>query len=231
MPAVCGRLESCHAPGAAPRQQPNKNLKRLVLAKSALLTASIALILFAATAHAQQADITIGGSIALASKSRSASEAFLPPPEKGGTYASFTADVLLRHRYGLNVETAVRTHQGDYDGIEKYRPILTDVNAFYQPRIRKKIGGDFMAGIGVVNNVFYLPGGSSCASGATECFTSDNHFYEHLSGGVRYYVWHRLTNVFVRPEIHYYHIQNNREFHSDNFFRAGVSIGYTFGAH
>jgi hypothetical protein len=49
---------------------------------------------------------------------------------------------------------------------------------------------------------------------------------EDLGGGIRYYVWHHL---FVRPEIHYYHIQNNVEFNTDNLFRVGASIGYTIG--
>ena len=49
---------------------------------------------------------------------------------------------------------------------------------------------------------------------------------EDLGAGVRYYVWHHF---FVRPEVHYYHIQNNVEFNSDNVFRVGASIGYTIG--
>jgi hypothetical protein len=33
----------------------------------------------------------------------------------------------------------------------------------------------------------------------------------------------------VRPEVHYYHIQNNLEFYSNNIVRAGATVGYTFG--
>jgi hypothetical protein len=51
---------------------------------------------------------------------------------------------------------------------------------------------------------------------------------EHLGGGLRYYFWRQF---FIRPEIHYYLIQNNVEFHSDNLFRASASIGYTFSRH
>jgi hypothetical protein len=43
--------------------------------------------------------------------------------------------------------------------------------------------------------------------------------------------------VFIRPEIHYYHIQNNNNnlsdngfnFNSNNVFRVGASIGFTLG--
>ena len=48
----------------------------------------------------------------------------------------------------------------------------------------------------------------------------------HFGVGIRYYFW---RNVFARPEAHYYIIPNNVEFHSDNVFRVGASIGHTFG--
>jgi hypothetical protein len=112
---------------------------------------------------------------------------------------------------------------------ETYRPIFTDVNALFQPRIGAKLGLDLLAGIGVVTTRFNVPSASSCSSGNGGCtyYSGGNHFMEHLEGGIRYYVWRQ---VFVRPEIHYYHIQNNVEFHSPNVFRAGVSLGYTFGS-
>ena len=54
-------------------------------------------------------------------------------------------------------------------------------------------------------------------------------FEKDFGAGFRYYVWHRLAGVFVRPEAHYYHVQNNQGFNSSNVFRLGASIGYTFG--
>ncbi|HXP43815.1 MAG TPA: outer membrane beta-barrel protein [Candidatus Acidoferrales bacterium] len=184
--------------------------------------------LFAALAHSQQIDIAVGGGILLASKNPSASEAFLPPVEKGGTYLNVSADVLLRKRIGLNLETSWRDKQAHYDAFETYRPILTDVNALFQPKLSRKFGLDLLAGLGIASNRFYIPGNTACGPGATTCFTSSDHFMEHLSGGLRYYFWHQF---FIRPEIHYYRIQNNVEFHSDNLFRASASIGYTFGGH
>ena len=52
---------------------------------------------------------------------------------------------------------------------------------------------------------------------------------EDFGAGFRYYVWHHLPHVFVRPEAHYYHVHNNQGFNSSNVFRIGASIGYTFG--
>ncbi len=135
----------------------------------------------------------------------------------------------FKHHLGFNVETAWSFHQVNYDGYETYRPVFTDVNALYQPQITKKIGLDLMGGIGVASTRFYLA--SSCGTPGCVNFTSSNHFMEDLSAGVHYYVWHRLPHVFVRPEAHYYHIQNNFEFHSDNVVRLGASVGYTFGQH
>jgi hypothetical protein len=110
-----------------------------------------------------------------------------------------------------------------------YRPIFTDFNALFQPRLGKKIGLDLMAGVGAASTRFSIPSASSCTlpSGGCITYTGSNHFMEHISGGVRYYVWRQ---VFVRPELHYYHIHDNFEFHSDHVFRAGASVGYTFGS-
>ena len=53
------------------------------------------------------------------------------------------------------------------------------------------------------------------------------HFLVDAGAGIRYYVW---GHVFVRPEVHYYHIMNNSDFFSSgNIFRVGASIGYTIG--
>ena len=176
----------------------------------------------------QQFDVFIGGST-LFSSSPSASTNFLPE-ESGGLYINLGGDaVFLRHRLGINVESAWRATQGVYlSGVENYRPVLTDFNLLFQPRLGKRLGLDITGGIGAGSTRFYAPG-PSC-SGCIN-YVSTDHFMEHLGGGIRYYVW---RHVFVRPEVNYYHIQNNTNavdngFSSDNLFRAGASVGYTFG--
>jgi hypothetical protein len=84
-----------------------------------------------------------------------------------------------------------------------------------------------MAGIGVASNRFYIL--DSCGSPGCINFTSSNHFMEDFGAGFRYYFWHHLPHFFLRPEAHYYHVHNNQGFNSDNVFRVGASIGYTFG--
>jgi opacity protein-like surface antigen len=153
--------------------------------------------------------------------------------EKGGTYLSVAGDVVgFKRRLGLMIETSWRASQASYFGYQTYRPILTDFNAIYQPRINKKVGLDLFGGIGIASTRFYVPYATSCSyfSGCINYTTSD-HFMQHVGGGIRYYVW---KHVFVRPEIHYYHIDNNDNvnsggFSSDNEFRVGGSIGYTIG--
>ena len=197
--------------------------------KLALLTPVIAVLFSCHFAAAQQGDIAFGGNTVTQSGSySSSSQSFSPLAEKGGTYLSVSGDIVgFKRRLGLNIETSWRARQASYYGYESYRPILTDFNAIYQPRLNKKVGLDLMGGIGIASTRFYVPFATSC-SYFTGCinYTSSNHFMEHVSGGVRYYVWH---NFFVRPEVHYYHIQNNVEFRSDNLFRVGGSIGYTIG--
>jgi hypothetical protein len=198
------------------------------LRQFALLLSACTVLVFANFASAQQGDILVGGNILESLASSSDIVSFQPPTEKGGIYPSLGADVVaFKHRLGLNVETSWRYHQANYFGYEKYRPILTDVNVLFQPKVTKKIGLDFLAGVGIASNRFDIL--SSCSIPGCVNFTSGNHFMEDIGGGLRYYVWHHLPHIFVRPEGHYYHIQNNQGFNSNNVFRVGVSVGYTIG--
>ena len=82
-----------------------------------------------------------------------------------------------------------------------------------------------MAGVGIDSNRFYLPGQTcrffqgTCLSAAITSWNMPALAFVTIFGTTR--------PTFIRPEIHYYHIQNNVEFHSDNVFRASVSVGYT----
>jgi outer membrane protein with beta-barrel domain len=205
------------------------------LRKLAILAPVCAFLFFAQFAFAQfssdqQADFFIGGGTLLSSSSNSSGL----PAEKGGTYLNLGGDVVFfQHHLGINVETAWRAAQGSYLAQEiNYRPILTDFNLLYQPHLTKKVGLDLMAGIGADSTRFYAPGPSQPGVANYE---STDHFMEHLGGGIRYYVWHR--NLFVRPEVHYYHIQNNSNslsdtgfnFNSNNVVRVGASVGFTLG--
>jgi hypothetical protein len=197
------------------------------LRKLVLLASIFTFLFFAQFASAQQGDVFLGGGTLLSSAASNGSF----PSEKGGLYLNLGGDaVFFQHRLGFNVETAWRATQGVYISQEEnFRPILTDFNLLYQPRLGKKAGLDLMAGIGSADTRFYQPGASTPGY---PNYVSTDHFMEHLGGGLRYYVW---NHVFVRPEIHYYHIQsnnninNNGAFNSDNVFRVGASVGYTFG--
>jgi hypothetical protein len=198
------------------------------LRKLAIFASVCAFFFLAQFASAQQADIMFGGGTLLSPSSSSSS---LNPSENGGAYLNIDGDVVgFKKRFGLNIGTSFRASQGDYGsgtGIT-FRPILTDFNALYQPHLGKKIGLDIFGGIGVASSRFYVPQIVSCNIGSG-CinYTSSNHFMEDLGGGIRYYVWHHF---FVRPEVHYYHIQSNTdEFNSNNAVRVGASIGYTIG--
>ena len=194
--------------------------------KFALLASACSVLLFSTLSFGQQFDLAAGFGVLESSSPSLGSVNFQPPAEKGGNYVNVTADFVgFRHkRLGLNVETAFRIHQANYAGYEMFRPIFTDVNALFQPRLTDKIGLDLFGGVGIASNRFNLT--NSCTIPGCVNYTSSNHFLEHLGAGVRYYVWRQ---IFVRPEIHYYHIQNNVEFNSDNVIRVGASVGYTFG--
>jgi Outer membrane protein beta-barrel domain len=199
------------------------------LRKLALLVSACTLLLSADFSAAQQVDLMVSGSTLSAFPSKNASVT-APPVEKNGIYVGISGDYVgfTKHRLGISVESAWRYHQAfyPYNG-ESYRPIFTDANALFQPRLTKKFGLDIMAGIGIATTEFNVPAVSQCGIAGGGCinYTSSNHFMEDIGGGLRYRFWRRL---FVRPEGHYYRIQNNLGFNSDNVYRIGVSVGYSF---
>lgn len=197
--------------------------------KFAFLATVFAFFALANLASAQQADAMIGFGTLMSSANYTASLANPTIPEKGGLYPTISADVIFHRRIGLGFEASWRASQGLYggcNGCQPYRPILYDINGVFQPKLSKKVGADFMGGIGWQSTRFYgyTPTTNCVYFGA--CYASDNHFLVHVGGGIRYYFWH---HVFIRPEAHYYKIFNNNQFSSDNVFRVGASIGYTLG--
>lgn len=200
--------------------------KGVVLRKFALLTSACAVLLFAGFASAQRGDIMVSGSTLMSFATTTDIASFQPPVEKGGTYVGVSADVFhITRLFGLNVESSWRHRQTSYYGYENYRPIFTDANLLYQYKLAKKTGLDLMGGIGVASDEFNLL--TSCSSPGCVNYTTGNHFMEDLGAGIRYRVW---RHIVVRPEAHYYHIQNNLGFNSSNVFRLGASIGYTIGS-
>ena len=178
-------------------------------------------------ASAQQADIMIGGGTLLSSAPTGSSS--FNPAERGGTYLNIDGNVIgFKRRLGFNIGTTWRASQAFYSSGINYRPILTDFNAIFAPKLGKRAGVDLFGGIGIASSRFYFPVIVTCNFGSG-CinYSSSNHFMEDLGGGIRYYPW---RHFFVRPEVHYYHIQSNTDqFSSNNVVRVGASIGYTLG--
>ena len=194
----------------------------------ALIVSAGTVLLFACFAHAQQIDVAVGDSTLVSSKYTGSSQAFLPPGEKGGTYPSFSADVIFKNRIGFSGEVAVRAKQGLYNNYQPFRPILYDFNALIAPRFGDKITAEFMAGVGGESLRFYNANGNCSYPTGCLVHVSSNHLLVHVGGGVRYYFW---RSFFVRPEAHLYWIHNNTQFNSNYVGRVGASVGYTFGPH
>jgi hypothetical protein len=197
------------------------------LRKFATIACGYTIVLFTTVAYSQEKiDIAVGGSTLFSTSIKGPSLAYVPLPLRGGTYPAISFNYLVKKNYGLNVEGSWRHGKGYYYGYETYRPIFIDANALYQRHVAKKTGIDLLAGIGVDSTRFYLPFTTSCSSPSGPCYTSYTHFTEHLGFEVHYYFW---RHFFVRPEAHYYHVQDNRGFSSDNVLRVGASIGWTIG--
>jgi hypothetical protein len=197
------------------------------LRKLALLAPILGFLFFSNFASAQQGDAMFGFGTLMSSGSCSLTTGLCP--EKGGLYPSVSADVIFHKRIGFGFETSWKASQGAYGGTggQPFRPILTDFNAVYQPRISKKVGLDLMGGVGWQSTRFYGYSADTSCIYFGACYSSSHHFLVDVGGGIRYYVW---NHVFVRPEAHYYWVDNNtNDFSSNNLFRVGASIGYTIG--
>ena len=201
----------------------NRRLRTSSQLKTALLACLF--VALASLARAQQIDLAGGASTLWSTGSLSASEAFIPPALKSGTYANGSLQYLGERRLGLNLEGAARVKEGLYNGYQFYRPILYDANAVYARRMTPKIRADLMAGVGGETLLFYNTTNCTYGNGC-RVNVNNTHFLMHFGVGLRYYFW---RTFFIRPEGHYYLIPNNFEFNSDHVFRMGASIGHTFG--
>ena len=193
----------------------------------ALVVFACTLVAAARMACAQQVDFAVGGSTVWSPQNTTAAIGFLPPAMRGGVYPSATLQYLSPRRLGLNAEFAFRDKRAIYNGFQPYRPFLYDVNAVYATRFADQISGDFMAGVGGQTVLFYNEfGNCTLTSGGCITHLNSTRLLFHAGAGVRYYFW---RNFFARPEAHWYYVVNNTQFHSNNLFRVGVSVGHTWG--
>jgi hypothetical protein len=197
------------------------------LRRFALVVFACTLVAAARMACAQQVDFAVGGSTVWSPQNTTAAIGFLPPAMRGGVYPSATLQYLWSRKLGLNAEIAFRDKRAIYNGFQPYRPFLYDVNAVYATRLADHISGDFMAGVGGQTVLFYNEfGNCTLTSGGCITHLNSTHLLFHAGAGVRYYFW---RNFFARPEAHWYYVVNNTQFHSNNLFRVGVSVGHTWG--
>ena len=192
--------------------------------KLTLMTAVFALCFLGAAAHAQQLDFGFGYSTTSAPAANT-SNGLLFPSLKGGGYPSFSADFLLKRRVGVEGEISWRAHQNEYGGNQPYRPLFWAFNAIWAPKLSKNFTAEVLGGIGGEDLRFY---GITTCTYAFYCtnYASSNHFMGDFGGGLRAYVWH---DVFIRPEVRVYLINNNQEFSSGRVARYGATLGYSFG--
>lgn len=193
-------------------------MKKLVLA----VAFSVPFLLMRLPAHAQEADVGIGfGTITTPATTTNSSGT--AQQMGGGLYPSVSANIIMKHRIGFGGEVSWRARQNLYFGLQPFRPILYDFNAVWAPNLGKRATFEAMGGIGGESLRFYT-GTISCSFVSCTDYVSSNHFLEHVGAGIRYQVWH---NFFIRPEAHYYHINNNtNEFSSDSAARFAITIGY-----
>jgi len=179
------------------------------------------LLLLSLPVSAQEADVGIGFGT-LTTPSNSTTSTGTTQQMGGGLYPSISANIIMKHRIGFGGEVAWRARQNLYFGVQPFRPILYDFNAVWAPNLGKRATFEAMGGIGGESLRFYT-GTVSCSFVSCTDYVSSNHFLTHVGAGIRYRVWH---SFFIRPEAHYYFINNNNEFSSNSAARFGITLGY-----
>lgn len=194
------------------------------LRKLSLIAVLVLPFLIQGTVHAQQFDVAFGVGTLTAPSASNATGNHAPVSLTGGAYPVFSADILLKQRFGVSGELAWRGSQNLYAGFQPYRPLFYDFNGIYAPKLGKSAAAELSAGIGWESLRFYQ-GFTSCGAISCTDFVSSNHFMGHFGAGLRYYF---RGHFFVRPEADLYLINNNQEFSSPRATRFGVSLGYSF---
>jgi hypothetical protein len=199
-------------------------LKQTLRVATLLAFFCAAIFTFSGVAHAQQIDFAFGMSTVDAPGASQANSNHSLVSLTGGAYPSFSGDVLLYKRIGVQGELGWKATRGLYPGPQiPYRPLFWDFNAIYEPKLASHTYLDLLGGIGAQSTRFYT--GTSCGPFSCSNYQSSNHFMGHFGAGLKLYAAH---NFFIRPEAHLYLVNNNLEFTSPRSVRYGVSIGYTF---
>ena len=193
---------------------------------SLVVTASM-LLMLAAAAHAQQMDFAFGVStISSPAYNSTASVSYPPQSLTGGVYPSISGDFLLRKHLGVMGEISWRGSQGLYNGYQPYRPIFWDFNGLYLRDLNRRVAAELSAGVGAESTRFYSNFyNCNYFNGCTNYQTS-THFLGQFGAGLKLYA---KGGLFIRPEVHFYLVNNNVEYTSSRVIRYGGSIGYTFG--
>jgi hypothetical protein len=197
-------------------------LKRL-----SVVAVFFAIVLVGSAANAQQIDFAFGVGTISSPAATTNSAGFYLQSLTGGAYPAISGDFLLHKNFGIGGEIAWRGSQALYAGstLAPYRPLLWDFDGMYVRRLSSRLAAELSAGIGAESIRFYTPYYNCGFTGCTN-YTSSTHFLGQFGGGLKVYVH---GGLFVRPEAHFYLINNNVEFSSSHAVRYGGSIGYTFG--
>jgi len=198
-------------------------LKPLSLAATACFA-----LMMATAAYGQQMDFAFGVStVTTPSYSTPVTSTQFPLASlSGGAYPSISGDFLLRKNFGVMGEISWKASQALYNGYQPYRPIFWDFNGVYVPQLTKHLAAELSAGIGAESTRFYT-NYYTCNYVSCTNYSTSTHFMGQFGAGLKLYA---RGGLFVRPELHYYLVNNNNEYTSSRILRYGASIGYTFGA-
>jgi len=195
--------------------------------KKLSLAVTVALVFMVATAaHGQQMDFAIGmSSINAPAYNNNGLSTYPPQSLTGGLYPSISGDFMLRKHIGVMGEISWKGSRGIYNNYQPFRPIFWDFNGLYLRDVSKRMAAEVSAGIGAESTRFYTDY-LVCGYVGCQPYATSTHFLGQFGAGLKLYA---RGGLFIRPEVHFYLVNNNIEYTSSRVLRYGASIGYTFG--
>jgi hypothetical protein len=147
-------------------------------------------------------------------------------PALDGAFGKFGVGVMLTPNMGVGGEVTLRFRQGDYGGAG-YRPVLYDFNGIWTPSLSDRVMPEFQGGLGVFDMRFYDPTYfyyDYWSGNYTNYAGSSRHLQLHAGAGLRIYV---TPSIFIRPQVDYHWVRNNRWFKDKSIPAYTLSIGYS----
>jgi len=152
-------------------------------------------------------------------------------PSLSGFFLGFNGDIMFKEHFGVGAEVSFQPSRQNYGPLQS-RVSFVDVNAIYQPIVKKRATLQLLGGIGDGRTSFAYSQsscvGTAVCTTASEAVGTATHFQLHFGVGLQIGL---TDHVFIRPQFDLHYMPGfTNQWGSDAVPEASVSVGYHFGS-